>query len=136
FAGEQGRDVFAVPGSPIDPRSHGTGKLIRERATLLMSSSQILEAIRQPYPTPIPSSAFVHLHHKDLSESETMDLENTPQIHNVIIDLARPSPTLVDEIIRRSNCAPATVKAALLDLEVAGRIRHLSGNLVDLSGHD
>ena len=136
FAGEQGRDVFAVPGSPIDPRSHGTGKLIRERATLLMSSSQILEAIRQPYPTPIPSSAFVHLHHKDLSESETMDLENTPQIHNVIIDLASPSPTHVDEIIRRSNCAPATVKAALLDLEVAGRIRHLSGNLVAVSGHD
>ena len=136
FAGEQGRDVLAVPGSPLDPRSHGTGKLIREGATLVMSSSQILEAIRQPYPTPIPNSAFVHVHHKDISESETTNLENTPQIHNVIIDLASPSPTPVDEIIRRSNCAPATVKAALLDLEVAGRIRHLSGNLVALSGDD
>ena len=79
---------------------------------------------------------FVDAYHKDLSESETMDLENTPQIHNVFIDLANPSPTPVDEIIRRSNCALATVKAALLDLEVAGRIRHLSGNLVALSGHD
>ena len=111
-------------------------KLICEGATLVMSSSQILEAIRQPYPTPIPTSVFVHVYYKDLSESETMDLENTPQIHHVIIDLARPSPTHVDEIIRRSNCATATVKAALLDLEVAGRIRHLSGNLVALSGHD
>lgn len=111
-------------------------KLICEGATLVMSSSQILEAIGQPYPTSIPTSVFVHVYHKDLPESETMDVENTPQIHNVIIDLGSPSPTLVDEIIRRSNCAPATVKAALLDLEVAGRIRHLSGNLVDLSGHD
>lgn len=101
-----------------------------------MSSSQILEAIRQLYPKPIPTSAFVHVHYKDISESETMDLENTPQIHNNIIDLASPSLTPVDEIIRRFNCAPATVKAALLDLEVAGRIKHLSGNLVALSGHD
>ena len=65
-----------------------------------------------------------------------MDLEDTPQIHYVIIDLASSSPTHVDEIIRRSNRAPATVKAALPDLEVAGQIRHLSGNLVALSGHD
>ena len=94
-----------------------------------MSSSQILEAIGQPYPTPIPTSVFVHVYHKDLPESETMDVENTPQIHNVIIDLGSPSPTLVDEIIRRSNCAPATVKAALLDLEVAGQ----SGTSVEVS---
>ena len=79
---------------------------------------------------------FVHVYHKDLPESETMDLENKQQIHHVIIDLASSSPTPVDEIIRRFNCAPATVKAALLDLEVAGRNRHLSGNLVALSGHD
>ncbi|MEC8136064.1 MAG: hypothetical protein VX107_07895 [Pseudomonadota bacterium] len=65
-----------------------------------------------------------------------MDLENIPQIHNIIIDLASPSPTPVDEIIRRFKCVPATVIAALLDLEVAGRNRHLSGNLVALSGHD
>jgi len=110
--------------------------LIREGATLVMSSSQILEAIRQPYPTPIPTLAFVHVHHKDISESETIDLENTPQIHNVIIDLVSPSPTPVGEIIRRYNCVPATVKAALFGLEVAGRIRHLSGSLVALSGHD
>ena len=101
-----------------------------------MSSSQTLEAIRQLYPKPIPTSAFLHVHHEDISESETMDLENTPQIHNVIIDLASPSLTPVNEIIRRFNCVPATVKAALLDLEVAGQIKHLSGNLVALSGHD
>ena len=67
FADEQGRNVLAVPGSPLGPRSHGTGKLIREGATLVMSSSQILEAIRQPYLTPIPTSAFILVRHKDIS---------------------------------------------------------------------
>jgi len=136
FAGEQGREVLAVPGSPLDPRSHGTGKLIREGATLVMSASQILEAIQQPYLTSNTISKTDQAHFIDTPSVERENFEKIPQIHDVIIDLTSPSPTPIDEIIRRSNYAPANVKAALLDLEVAGRIRCLSGNLVARSGDD
>ena len=49
LAGEQGRDVFAVPGSPLDPRAEGTNKLIKEGATLLTSSAEVIESLRTEY---------------------------------------------------------------------------------------
>ena len=52
LAGEQGRDVFAVPGSPLDPRAEGTNKLIKEGATLLTSSAEVIESLRTEYTAP------------------------------------------------------------------------------------
>jgi DNA processing protein len=129
FALEQGREVLAVPGSPLDPRSHGTGRLIREGATLVMSSDHILEALHDPFRRPIESPASEAA---DQGQDAVIGIE-TADIHGPIVELLSHAPTSTDEIIRLVDGAPAAVRAALLELEVAGRIQCLSGNLVVLA---
>jgi len=120
-AAEQGREVFAVPGSPLDPRAEGTNKLIREGATLLTSAADVLETLNQTF-SPArsmflePDSIFVH----PVEASET-DRQN-------ILSLLSPSPVDLDDLIRESGIAPAAVAGIVLELELAGRIvRHPRG---------
>ena len=121
LAAEEGREVMAVPGFPLDPRAQGCNALIREGATLVQSAADILETVgrmderflaqpRAPY-TPPPA---------DLADAE----------RRRIVGLLSMTPVAVDEIIRLSGCTPGAVHTALLGLEIAGRLtRHAGGRV-------
>ena len=122
FAAEQGREVFAVPGSPLDPRCEGTNRLIRDGATLLMSSRDVLEVLGstaprqmsffEPDPPPLP-----------LREADAADMRH-------LLELLSPNPIDTDDLARESGFDAATLSALLLELSLAGRItRHADGSV-------
>jgi DNA processing protein len=115
LAAEQGRDVYAVPGSPLDPRSEGTNKLIRQGATLLTSARDILEDIQSEF-TPVNS--------RFLEPPAPFDgaTEVSATDRSRLLELLSPTPVAVDDVVRESRLAPAAVSEILLELELAGRI--------------
>jgi len=139
---EQGRDVFAVPGFPADGRSAGPNKLIKDGAFLVENAEDILNifnisSLRQikprPRQTPLPLQQELFASPLD-NRSHTADIPkdaiSTDEIN--IIDFLTPGGVYVDEIIRESGLDSAAVSLRLLELEMEGRIQHLSGNKVAL----
>lgn len=124
LAGEAGREVMAVPGSPLDPRSQGCNLLIREGATLVQSAADILEQVR-----PIDARAV---------RSPAMGYDGPPpddasdRERRTIVELLGPVGVAVDELIRQSGLAPAVVQMVLLELELAGRLERHAGGRVSL----
>jgi DNA processing protein len=125
LAGEQGREVLAVPGSPLDPRASGSNDLLRQGAVLVETARDVLDAVlRRPLSEP------------DIKGEK--DCINTYNITDNEVDIAReriagllaPSPTSVDEILRECQLSAPVVLAALLELELAGRIDRHPGNRV------
>ena len=126
LATEAGREVMAVPGSPLDPRAQGCNALIRDGATLVQSAADVLETIR-----PIFGSRFaspVSSFRDNPPEGDPGDRER-----RAVVDLLSHTPVAVDEIIRQSAMAPATVQMVLLELELAGRIERHAGGRVSLA---
>jgi DNA processing protein len=125
LAGEQGRDVFAVPGSPLDPRAEGTNKLIKEGATLLTGSAEVIESLRTEY-TAIP---------KSFSEPE-VPLEETAEAstsdRKLVLSLLSPAPIDVDDVIRESRLSAAVVLGILLEFELAGKVTRAAQQKVSL----
>lgn len=115
LAGEQGRDVFAVPGSPLDPRAEGTNKLIKEGATLLTRSAEVIESLRTEY-TATPKS----FSEPDLPTEETG--EASPSDRKLVLSLLSPAPIDLDDTIRESRLPAAIVLGILLELELAGKV--------------
>lgn len=131
FALEQNREIFAVPGSPLDPRAKGANRLIREGATLVESAEDILAALR-----PILGRDFREPV-RDVGEvpedgSETLEAE-ADRIRSLVEEALGPAPTGVDEIIRLCGAKPGPVLTVLLELELAGRLTRHSGNRVSWS---
>lgn len=124
LAGEMGREVMAVPGSPLDPRAQGCNGLIRDGATLIQSAADILELIRPIDPRMVraPGSRFDGPPLDDASDAERRE----------VIGLLGPVPVAIDEIIRQSGLAPAIVQTVLLELELAGRLERHAGARVSL----
>jgi DNA processing protein len=123
------RDLFAVPGSPLDPRCRGANDLIRQGARLTETVADILETLREPgqwspaEPAPAPFAAL-----SGLFEGGETDIPDERWALRVLPNLMSPSPTSVDDLIRRCQLPAAAVNAALLDLELAGRVQMLPGN--------
>lgn len=122
LAAEQGRDVFAVPGSPLDPRCEGTNRLIRDGATLLMSAQDVLEALSTPTQRPMnfaePEPPPLPLRQPDAAEMRQL------------LELLSPSPIDIDDLARESGHDAATLAALLLELSLAGRVtRHADGSV-------
>ncbi|MEQ9315468.1 MAG: DNA-processing protein DprA, partial [Henriciella sp.] len=117
MAGEQGREVMAVPGSPLDPRASGTNRLLRQGATLVRHAEDVLEAIgpqiHQPdlFARPRTDSAG--------SQAEPEPL--LPELGRRILEALSPTPMPIDEIARQSNCSARQCAAALMELELAGQ---------------
>ncbi len=125
MAAEQGREVFAVPGSPLDPRSAGTNELIKQGAALITSAHDIIAAITPIMERPVclPS------HEPDLNDSFVEpDGGTRAQISNLL----GPSPIGLDDLIRLSGASPAIVRMTLLELELAGRLERHGGGLVSV----
>lgn len=124
LAGEMGREVMAVPGSPLDPRAQGCNGLIRDGATLIQSAADILELIRPIDPRMVraPGSRFDGPPPEDASDAERHEVSG----------LLGPVPVAVDELIRQSGLAPAIVQTVLLELELAGRLERHAGGRISL----
>ena len=129
---EAGREVFAVPGSPLDPRCQGTNDLIRQGAQLTETIADILahlphgpEDFRR---SPRLSQAF-----DQMAEELPVSLEEVSEIRASVLQLLSPAPTLVDDLLRHCQfTSQAAFLAALLDLELGGLIESLPGNRVAL----
>jgi DNA processing protein len=121
FAAEQGREVFAVPGSPLDPRAEGTNKLIKDGANMLTSINDVIDALRL-----IPPMTTETLRETVCEKFETIE-SNTP---DQIASLLSPTAIEIDDLIRESNLSADQVLAILLELEIAGRaMRHPGGRI-------
>ena len=122
LATEAGREVMAVPGSPLDPRAQGCNQLIRDGATLIQNAEDVLETIRPIEPS-FRSTTFAY----EPLEPEPI---NGHDALGLVEELLGPSPVPVDEIIRLSGAPSGAVQMALLELDLAGRLdRHASGKV-------
>jgi DNA processing protein len=123
IAAEQGREVFAVPGSPLDPRAAGTNDLIKQGATLTTEAADVIDAVEPIMGRPI-----------GLREPEDDALAVQPDAGDRarIVGLLGPAPVLLDDLIRMAETSPAIVRAVLLELELAGRLERHGGGLVSM----
>ena len=135
LAAEAGRQVMAVPGSPLDPRSTGCNMLIREGATLIQSADDVLELIRHfddraEYPVPVAAFSD-NLQGSSVPQRDPADIPNTHRAP--LIELLSVTPVSVDELVRQSGLSPQTVHMTLLELELAGRLTRHAGAKVSLA---
>ena len=126
MAAEQGREVFAVPGSPLDPRAAGTNDLIKQGATLVTDASDIIQAVGPILERPLTSAL-----REDDGEAPAPDPDAGERER--IVSLLGPAPVLIDDLIRLSGTSPAIVRTVLLELELAGRLDRHRGGMVSLS---
>jgi DNA processing protein len=129
FALEQGRDVFAVPGSPLDPRCRGTNDLIRRGAKLTESAEDILSEIAPGSTAASPPRASSFSSERPASEPGESDLERA---RRAVLEQLSPTPVPVDELVRATGMPAALVAAILLELSLAGRLDRQAGNRVAL----
>jgi DNA processing protein len=121
LAAEAGREVMAVPGSPLDPRAQGCNQLIRDGATLIQSAADVVEAVR-PFETRVRAAAEPY--------QPPAEVVNGEDALALIEELLGPSPVPVDEIIRLSGAPCGAVQMELLELVLAGRlVRHAGGKV-------
>ncbi len=125
LAAEAGREVMAVPGSPLDPRAQGCNALIRDGATLIQSAADVLETIR-----PIAANMLGAPRHEFRPERISTDASDGDRLK--ILNLLSHAPVPVDELIRQSGLPPATVQTVLLELELGGRLERHAGAKVSL----
>lgn len=131
LANDQGRLVFAVPGSPLDPRSQGANALIKKGAILVTRADDVLEALagmtRKPLGEP-PGDRF-----RDRPGGEVVPQLSEAELaraHTLILESLSHSPVPVDELIRGCQLSASVVRSVLLELEVAGRVELQPGNHV------
>lgn len=128
LAAEAGREVMAVPGSPLDPRAQGCNQLIRDGATLIQTAADVMESIRTLNgKVASPALPFDH-------QPQGASVDAEPDIRLRVEELLGPSPVPVDEIVRLSGAEPGAVQLVLLELDLAGRIDRHAGNKVSLNG--
>jgi len=125
MAAEQGREVLAVPGSPLDPRAAGTNDLIKQGATPTTEASDVINAVAPIMERPVALGASE-------PDGEPLDFEAGASERARVIDLLGPSPISLDDLIRMSDASPAIVRSVLLELELAGRLERHGGGLVSL----
>lgn len=125
LAAEAGRDVMAVPGSPLDPRAQGCNLLIREGATLVQNAADVMELLRPIDPRAVraPAGRFDAAPPEDASDTDRATLT----------ELLGPVPVGVDELIRQSGLSPQVVATVLLELELGGRLERHAGGRVSMT---
>lgn len=134
LAAEQGRDVYAVPGHPLDPRAEGPNTLIRDGAILVRNAADVLEHL----------GGFTDGNAYHLSDSARNIYKSDPVIpasretdicraHDEVRGCLSPTPIAVDEIVRATGLGVPAVLGVLLEMELAGAVIRLPGNRVSLN---
>jgi len=136
---DQGREVLAVPGHPLDARAAGCNMLIRDGAHLVRHVDDVLEALPRlegqtsaQAELALPDPARAGIDSVKAPEPETRTLRQTADLHTRILDRLGPSPLAEDQLIRDLGAASAHVSPALTDLELEGRIRRQPGGFLSL----
>jgi DNA processing protein len=127
LAGEAGREVMAIPGSPLDARSQGCNQLIREGAVLVQAPEDVVELL----------SGFDGTPKSALREAQTERFPDGEPLAGDPADIAAmlsAAPVAVDELVRQSGASAGAVQIALLELEIAGRLVRHAGGRVALCG--
>jgi DNA processing protein len=137
LAAEAGREVMAIPGSPMDPRARGCNQLIREGATLVQDAAEIAELIRpidaravrtaQPKLFDVSVQAF-----QQHSENANENANENESERQRVIDLLGMTHVSVDELVRQSGASAPSIQMVLLELELAGRLERGAGAMVRL----
>jgi DNA processing protein len=123
---EQGREVFAVPGSPIDPRTEGTNKLLKQGATLVTEAADVISALR-----PILGQA-TELPMQESDVEALTPAEPDRDDRSRVVALLGPTPVAIDDLIRISGASAAIIRTVLLELELAGRLERSQAGAVSL----
>ncbi|MBB4313707.1 DNA processing protein [Roseospira marina] len=129
LAGEQGREVFAVPGSPLDGRAAGPNRLLRDGATLTESADDVLQGLADLLRAPLrePDPADFRPAAAPVPSDRELDRARAD-----VLEALGPAPVTVDEIIRGCQLSVSVVAIVLLELELAGRLERLPGGRVAL----
>jgi DNA processing protein len=123
---EQGREVFAVPGSPLDPRAEGTNGLLKQGATPVTEAADIVSVL-QPIIGIEPPREL-----EAVAGEPSEYAEPAPDERSRIVGLLSPVPISIDDLVRLSKTSPRVVRVVLLELEIAGRLERHGGGLVSL----
>lgn len=126
LAGEQGREVLAVPGSPLDPRAAGTNGLIKQGAALVTSAADVIEVLEALRGRPPVFRA---------EEEPEMGLEMpepSDDVRGRLLGLMGATPLPVDDLLTMAGCSAAEAQVILLELELAGRLERHAGGRVSL----
>lgn len=124
---EQGREVFAVPGSPLDPRAEGTNGLLKQGAALVTEAADVIDAITPILGRPIDVAA-----REPDRDSPGANSEPAGDERRRVVALLGPTPVDIDDLVRLSGASPAIVRTVLLELELAGRLERQAGGRVAL----
>ena len=122
---EQGREVFAVPGSPLDPRAEGTNGLIKQGATPVTETADIVAVLQPIMGVELPAREG-----EPGGDAPAPDGDPDADERSRIIALLSPAPVSIDDLVRLSNTSPRVVRMVLLELEIAGRLERHGGGLV------
>ena len=135
LAGEVGRQVFAVPGSPLDPRCEGTNGLLKDGATVTTRPQDVLQAL-----APVSELDLFSPNEADEPADEAGDRPLAPPPNDderlVIVQALGPTPVEIDDIIRHTALPASSVYLVLLELDIAGRLERHAGGFVSLSMMD
>jgi len=127
---EQGREVFAVPGSPLDPRARGPNELIRGGATLIQSAADVIESLSGPFAPQKPPPAALRL---DDETSVATDKSEFAEARRMVGEQLGATPVTVDELVRECQLPAKVVLTVLLEFELAGKVERHPGNRVSLA---
>lgn len=134
MAGEMGRTVFAVPGSPLDPRARGTNSLLKQGATLVTSADDVIEALN-----PLIGRETIHSDEdqpdllKQFDEPpEPPHAITTDEQRDILLDALSVVPIDVDSLVRHTSLDASSAQLILLELDLAGRLLRYPGNQVAL----
>jgi DNA processing protein len=128
FALEQGREVFAVPGSPLDPRAEGTNSLLKQGAAPVTEAADVINALE-----PILGRPAAPLPHQP-GPSGLADRADGDGAAERVLAMLGPTPVTIDDLIQLSGVGAAVVRTVLLELEIAGRLQRERGGRVALTG--
>ena len=124
---EQGREVFVVPGSPLDPRAEGTNGLLKQGATPVTEAADVITVVQPIMGTELPAREP-----EADDKSAPQGQEPAANERARVIALLSPAPVLIDDLVRLSNTSPRVVRTVLLELDIAGRLERHGGGLVSL----
>jgi DNA processing protein len=135
YALEQGREIFAVPGSPLDPRCRGSNDLLRHGATLAETAEDVLSQLGPLHQPHVPQHRVFTAptaHAPSPSAGDSVEPATDEAGLDLVLRLLGPTPVPVDELVRQCQLTAAVVASLVLELELAGRVERHPGNLVSL----
>ncbi len=129
YANEQGREVFAVPGSPLDQRCRGTNSLLKQGATLIETAKDVIEALSNQLPTRFDENRGESYGDGPIETPSPTDLA---AYREQLLEALGPSPVTLDDIVRTCHLPPNLVVTLLMELDLAGRLERHAGTMVSL----